>query len=423
MKQKCLRRICLESEITGNKRKMLKMLERELEVSIQNKLDKKKGVEPGAVLTEMNNVETKQNKEESLLIEKIEKKGKSPGIKLKIKLKPSNSHFNTHDDKWASEIIFPEDDGKIVSPNKRRNEEDSESNENRKKIKTHDFVQTCSSEDLQIVIKSEIEDVLEMQNNDENVRMQNGLEMQNNVEMKNMIEMKKHAEPKISGKPPASSAEVDRLIKSEVQEILEMQRSFSEDLKNLIRINGDDSLDFEDEEVGMLPPKTPKKNLDSTIEKLKNRIGTDSQSALEKDDLDEEQVLDMLLNESKKSEMLNTSAPRSSEKLLDESVSSSRTTLQEMSIPQSAEEGGTLGFGVGDISKSEDTTFITLFPNAALDVPSLNPEVEKFEKLKLISTKLVSGELSLGDASTFTGLGLPVVRCWLEALQQVVGGL
>ena len=117
----------------------------------------------------------------------------------------------------------------------------------------------------------------------------------------------------------------------------------------------------------------------------------------------------MLLND--------TPAPNtlSSEKLLEESPSPAQrlkswSTIQEASGKDDAnhEDDANLGYAVGDINRTEDANVITLYPTAVTDVPAIDPEVEKFEKLKLISRKIVNGELDLSSASSLTGLGVLV---------------
>ena len=79
-----------------------------------------------------------------------------------------------------------------------------------------------------------------------------------------------------------------------------------------------------------------------------------------------------------------------------------------------------LCYTVGEISDTDNVNIITLYPTAASKAAAFNPEIEKFEKLKLISNRIVSGELSFVSASSFTGLGEGVLRCWLEAIQKVI---
>jgi len=386
MKQKCLRRICLEGDITKSKRLMLKRLEKELEMSIESKKKKKSE----AVLSAKNDQVNECNEEKSKAFQ-AEKEGKSPGIKLKIKLKSSTTKSD-RSDKWASEIILPREHKETTSPKKRINDGESAVDESKvKKIKREtkdalevdeqsDAIPSCTQEELDKLIKSEVQDISEMPN---------------------------HLDTEVSAKSTTRD-EVDKLIKSEVEEILEMQRSFSEDLKNLIKIDGG-NLDIENElSVPILPPKTPKKYLENTIEKLTNRIVKDSLNMSENnDDLAEEKVLDMLLQDAQScSDSLN------------------KSTIEELEVAEMVETDqhlDNLGFVIRDITKpDDDATIFTLYPSAISATQDLDSELEKFEKLKLISTRLVSGELSLASASSFTGLRLPVLRCWLESLEQVL---
>jgi len=104
--------------------------------------------------------------------------------------------------------------------------------------------------------------------------------------------------------------------------------------------------------------------------------------------------------------------------------SKSLLTIQELdtfeNVAAHHDKDVNLGYVVGDIKMTEDANIITLHPNGAPVTVGLDAEIEKFEKLKLISRRIVAGELSLSSASSFTGLGVGVLRCWLEAIQTVL---
>eukprot|EP00092_Neocalanus_flemingeri_P020159 GFUD01021826.1.p1 GENE.GFUD01021826.1~~GFUD01021826.1.p1 ORF type:complete len:842 (+),score=260.83 GFUD01021826.1:135-2528(+) len=388
LRQRCVRRICLESGMTAMKILMLKQLEKELTMSVQKKMLAKKNImETFPKNTSEDRKKKKRNRIDKP--EKEEKKESKEGLKLKIKL---NTPFNSDSsEKWSSEILASEEEIKHKDEcvTKRTNEESTQLNEiMNKKIKLE------SKYDVDTDITANL----------------------------------------------TTSEEVDELIKNEVDEILKMERSFrenmNEDLRTLIEsdIDNGGELDLEnkagshDEENPDLtfpvPPKTPKKYLENTIEKLKNRIEKAPQSILETDYFSEEKVIEMLLKESptQKTETLLTQSPNSSvvgsEKLLEESSHSSKSAIQELETKETKDVN--LGYEVGDIKMTEHANIITLHPSEFSDAAVIDPEIEKFEKLKLMSRRIVAGELSIRSASSFTGLGEGVVRCWLEAIQKVL---
>merc|ERR1712096_314627 len=261
----------------------------------------------------------KEKKIRGVKVEK-ERKEKSKGLKLKIKLRPPISNSDSPE-KWTSEVIASQD----ITPT-----------EESTKKRTTDEIH---------------------QNNDS---MQKKIKIESNMDG-----------PYFTAKL-ATSEEVDELIKNEVDEILGLEKSFreklDEDLMKLIDWDTDDGNEVLDIKV---PPKTPQKYLENTIEKLKNRIGNAPRNIFEADDDAEGKVLELLLQELP-DESNSASSVARSENLLKESSSlvhnsKSLQHSQEMLTPGAANLEGdiNLGYVVGDIKTTEDVNIITLHPTEA----------------------------------------------------------
>merc|ERR1712096_336253 len=137
LRQRCLQRICLQSGITKMKRLMLKRLEEELTKSIQKKMVAKKEKSKPVFSKKVKDDQFKDNrkKEKKIRGVKVEKerKEKSQGLKLKIKLRPTISNSDSPE-KWSSEVIASQDITPTEeSPKKRTTDEIHQNNDSMQK--------------------------------------------------------------------------------------------------------------------------------------------------------------------------------------------------------------------------------------------------------------------------------------------------